>query len=128
MAYTVTPLQTETGDDRAVWSFQVTETDATPTQEWAVPLANGTYTLQVYQAELTAGAGATLTPKLGKAAGWSDGSMDAIGVNDTTAGYINTQAPLKLQITNGALYGCSQVDTGTDNAITTVIVLTSGAY
>lgn len=134
MAYsaTVTVEKIQRGPRRA-WIVRCTETDAAATSEWTIPNSAqlpefGTITL--YKADLTAGTGTTIQPKVGRATGPTAATMDWVGQISAAAAYINDATPLRYSgLGDGrVLYIRSTVDAGADNAISTEITIVEGHF
>ena len=132
MAYaftaTATPQSTVLGEQRQV-VVTIVEADAAAASEWSVTLPWRLGTIVSYKATLATGTstGTTINPALGRATGWTASTQDDIATNDTTAAHINDQTHLGFQLSAGnVLYGVSTVDAGTDNDITTEIVIVEG--
>lgn len=128
-------------------TISVTETEARDTSEWStVASAANTVTVNgqaltsgqdypiprkgrivLYQADRTAGTGATIQPRLGKTTGWSDSTMSAIGGQALAADYVNDATPLAYAFTPAqaaTLFGRSTPNsTATDHAISTLLVI-----
>lgn len=114
--------------------LKITETGTSATSEWntlgvvGIPRSG---TIVHFVSTLTGGSGTTVQPKLGRAASWAVSGVDHIAQRDTATAYHNSSVPVNYTFDPGqalVLYGCSVVNSGTNNAITTVITIieTSG--
>lgn len=114
--------------------LKVVETTTGATSEWntsgliGIPRSG---TVIHFVSTLTAGSGATIQPKLGKSSSWTVNGVDHIAQRDTATAYHNSSVPFSFTFDpdqNLVLYGCSVVNSGTNNSITTVITIleTSG--
>ena len=110
--------------------FSFAETSAGTTSEWTLDCSPFTVaTLVKYKATLTAGSGATINPKLGLATSWTANTQNDVGTNTSTAAHIDDESRVVINFggSGATLYGVSQVDTGSDNAISTLVILAEGA-
>lgn len=133
MAYsaTVTSHRYLSNDRKLYHTFKIVEAEAQATSEWSITVPK-VGTIVLFQADITSGTGTTIQSKVGKATGWSASTVDAISQQAVAAAYLydTTQIPYSLHGTTdanqGTMYGRSVVNAGTDNAITTVIVICEG--
>jgi len=113
---------------RAHYRWTIAETGAAPTDTFTITGAPAIGTVMLYRANLTAGTGATINPRLGRTAAFTTTTNDVIGVNATTAALINDSTPLKYSgLTAGNIYGRSlPSNAAADHAVSTEIVIVSG--
>ena len=113
---------------RATYRWTISETGAAPTDTFLITGAPAIGTVVLYRANLTAGTGVTINPRLGRTAAFTTTTNDVIGVNATTAALINDSTPLKYSgLTAGNIYGRSLPSNGAaDHSVSTEIVIVSG--
>ncbi len=104
---------------------EISETEAAAASEFSFQCPFDVATLVKYQATLTAGTGATINPKLGKVTAWTASTQNDIGTNATTAAHINDESQVTWR-GPGAVFVRSQVNAGTDNSISTLIIIAEG--
>ena len=130
MAYvsTVTGPTINTIKGRATYRWTISETGAAPTDTFLITGAPAIGTVVLYRANLTAGTGVTINPRLGRTAAFTTTTNDVIGVNATTAALINDSTSLKYSgLTAGNIYGRSlPSNAAADHAVSTEIVIVSG--
>lgn len=133
MAYssTVTVSPTKISGRRA-WVIEVAETEAAAASEWSTALTDDlphVFTITHFQATLTAGTGTTITPRLGAATGFTDSTQDHIATQGTAGAHIHDASAVPVTIDlnqTPRIFGNSQVDAGTDNSVTTKLVIVEG--
>lgn len=113
---------------RATYRWTITETGAAPTDTFTITGAPATGTVTLYRANLTAGTGVTINPRLGRTLAFTTTTNDVIGVNSTTAALINDGTNLKYSgLTAGNIYGRSlPSNAAADHSISTSIVIVEG--
>ena len=113
---------------RATYRWTVSETGAAPTDTWTITGAPAVGTVVLYRANLTAGTGVTINPRLGRTLAFTTTTNDVIGVNSTTAALINDSTPLKYSgLTAAKIYGRSlPSNAAADHSISTEIVVVEG--
>lgn len=130
MAYvsTVTGPTINTIKGRATYRWTISETGAAPTDTFLITGAPAIGTVMLYRANLTAGTGVTINPRLGRTAAFTTTTNDVIGVSATTAALINDGTPLKYSgLTAGNIYGRSlPSNAAADHAVSTEIVIVAG--
>ena len=132
MAYAATVNVTSgVTSGRRWWFVSITETGASSTSEWSVPASEhlpeqGTITL--YKADLTAGTGTTIQPKLGRATNPTVDTQNWIGQIAAAGAAINDASRLYFSgLTGGILYGRSTPNNAAaDHSITTEITIWDG--
>jgi hypothetical protein len=114
---------------RATYRWTVSETGAAPTDTWTITGAPAIGTVVLYRANLTAGTGVTINPRLGRTLAFTTSTNDVIGVNSTTAALINDSTPLKYSgLTAAKIYGRSlPSNAAADHSVSTEIVIVEGA-
>lgn len=132
MAYSASSTITEYRvSGRRLWRIVVTELEAGAANEWSVPNLPPTPCLIVgIMATITAGTGAgaaTLTPRLGRASGWSTTGQDHVGHQTAAAVHVQDQTRLRISLPNQTLYGVSACSDATaDHTIVTELWLLEG--
>ena len=113
---------------RATYRWTVSETGAAPTDTWTITGAPAIGTITLYRANLTAGTGVTINPRLGRTLAFTTTTNDVIGVSATTAALINDGTNLKYSgLTAGKVYGRSlPSNAAADHSISTEIVIVEG--
>lgn len=111
---------------RRHWIITVSETDAAAASEYEVDGLPALATLRLTRTTLTAGAGATVAPVLGNATGFAVNTQAHLASYDTPASHINDATAFPINLPTGKLVVRSTVNTGADNAISTVFVLVEG--
>ena len=113
---------------RATYRWTIAETGAAPTDTFTITGAPAIGTVVLYRANLTAGTGVTINPRLGRTAAFTTTTTDVIGVNSTTAALINDGTNLKYSgLTAGNIYGRSlPSNAAADHSISTSIVIVEG--
>ena len=113
---------------RATYRWTVSETGAAPTDTFTLTGAPPIGTVVLYKANLTAGTGVTINPRLGRTVGFTTTTNDVIGVNSTTAALINDSTQLKYAgLTGAKIYGRSLPSNGAaDHSVSTEIVVAEG--
>lgn len=129
-AYTITgttaPLTSVGG--REQWEVTITETGIRDTSETPIVGVPVCGTITVLRAKLTSGTGTTIRPRIGYAAGFAASGYDEIGVASTTAAQLSEPASAPYCTSTRTLYLRSAPNsTATDHAVTTKIVIVSGA-
>lgn len=131
MAYTQsTPTVKVTMEGgRQVVRISFTETETSSTSEWVVTDSRlprmGTVVL--YKADLTAGTGTTIQPKMGRATNPTVDTQNWIGQISAAAGAINDASPLRFANLAGVLYGRSTPNNAAaDHSVSTEITIISG--
>lgn len=130
MAYvsTVTGPTINVIKGRATYRWTVAETGAAPTDTFTITGAPVIGTVMLYRANLTAGTGVTINPRLGRTLAFTTSTNDVIGVSATTNALINDGTPLKYSgLTAGNIYGRSlPSNAAADHSISTEIVIVAG--
>lgn len=113
---------------RATYRWTVSETGAAPTDTFTLTGAPAVGTVVLYKANLTAGTGATINPRLGRTAAFATTTNDVIGVNSTTAALINDASNLRYAgLTGAKIYGRSlPSNAAADHSVSTEIVVVEG--
>jgi len=113
---------------RATYRWTISETGAAPTDTWTITGAPAVGTVTLYRANLTAGTGVTINPRLGRTLAFATTTNDVIGVNSTTAALINDGTNLKYSgLTAGKIFGRSlPSNAAADHSISTEIVIVEG--
>ena len=113
---------------RNTYRWTVAETGAAPTDTFTITGAPPVGTISLYRANLTAGTGITINPRVGRTLAFTTATNDVIGVSATTAALINDGTPLKYSgLTNGNVYGRSlPSNAAADHSISTEIVIIEG--
>jgi hypothetical protein len=114
---------------RATYRWTISETGAAPTDTFTITGAPAIGTVVLYRANLTAGTGATINPRLGRTLAFTTTTNDVIGVNSTTAALINDSTSLKYSgLTAAKIYGRSlPSNAAADHSVSTEIVIVEGA-
>ena len=130
MAYvaTVTGPTVSVIKGRAHYRYKVVETGASPTSTFTLPGAPAVGFVSLYRANITAGTGTTINPRLGRTVGFVTTTNDVIGVNSTTAALINDGSVLKYAgLVAGNIFGRSYPDNAAaDHSITSEIEVVEG--
>ena len=140
MAYAATvTVNRYTQAGRKYVKVSVTETECATTSEWTTSGANPSYgsgyarsfvptvgRIVSRKVNKTSGTAATVAQVLGKATGVTAAGVNSIAVEGAAAA-INSILEIPYTLVGGVLYGRSTPDAGTDNAITTEIVIMEGA-
>ena len=110
------------------YRWTVSETGAAPTDTFTITGAPALGYVSLYRANLTAGTGITINPRLGRTLAFTTTTNDVIGVSATTNALINDGTPLKYSgLTAGKIFGRSLPSNGAaDHAISTEIVIVEG--
>ena len=110
------------------YRWTVAETGAAPTDTWTITGAPAVGTVTLYRANLTAGTGVTINPRLGRTLAFTTSTNDVIGVSATTNALINDGTNLKYSgITAGKIFGRSlPSNAAADHSISTEIVIVEG--
>ena len=113
---------------RAHYRWTIAETGAAPTDTWTITGAPAVGTVTLYRANLTAGTGVTINPRLGRTLAFTTSTNDVIGVSATTNALINDGTNLKYSgITAGKIFGRSfPSNAAADHSISTEIVIVEG--
>ena len=113
---------------RATYRWTISETGAAPTDTWTITGAPAVGTVTLYRANLTAGTGVTINPRLGRTLAFTTSTNDVIGVSATTNALINDGTNLKYSgITAGKIFGRSlPSNAAADHSISTEIVIVEG--
>lgn len=123
-SYTVTKT-TQTIDRIAYFVATITETDATITSEWQVSGVPNNGNMVLFQSNVLSGTAAETEPSIAYATGDQRGTQYEIGtiVADPVTTDHNTNSWLNWgNLPAGILFGRSNPDAGSDNAIVTKIV------
>ena len=130
MAYAavVTVKKRVSSGARISWEIEILETDAGPAD---VAEIVGDFpsdiTISHTESHLGAGAGSTINPMLGKAAGFVPDDINHIATNSSTAARINDNTVIRAAgLVDGRLYWRSNVNSGADNTITTLLRIVKG--
>lgn len=110
------------------YRWTVSETGAAPTDTFTLTGAPTTGTVTLYKANLTAGTGVTINPRLGRTLAFTTTTNDVIGVNSTTAALINDASNLRyVGLTAGKIYGRSlPSNAAADHSVSTEIEVVEG--
>jgi hypothetical protein len=113
---------------RATYRWTISETGAAPTDTFTITGAPAVGTVTLYRANLTAGTGVTINPRLGRTLAFTTTTNDVIGVSATTAALINDGTNLKYSgLTAGKIYGRSlPSNAAADHSVSTEIVVIEG--
>jgi len=113
---------------RATYRWTIAETGAAPTDTFTITGAPAVGTITLYRANLTAGTGVTINPRLGRTVGFTTTTNDVIGVSATTAALINDGTNLKYSgLTQSKIFGRSlPSNAAADHSISTEIVIVEG--
>jgi hypothetical protein len=113
---------------RATYRWTIAETGAAPTDTWTITGAPAVGTITLYRANLTAGTGVTINPRLGRTLAFTTSTNDVIGVSATTNALINDGTNLKYSGLTGAnIFGRSfPSNAAADHSISTEIVIVEG--
>ena len=113
---------------RATYRWTVSETGAAPTDTFTLTGAPPIGTVVLYRANLTAGTGATINPRLGRTLAFTTTTNDVIGVSATTAALINDASNLRYAgLTGAKIYGRSfPSNAAADHSVSTEIVVVEG--
>lgn len=129
-AYTqssVTPVQTTlAGRPCAVLSYTETEVGAASEAVVNVPWLVGT--IHSVRQDKTAGSGATLNTKIGRTASFTAGTADWILTATATADPIAEQGAAYYYSATGRLYVRASPNAGSDNSVTTELIVCAGAF
>ena len=126
MAYSATgtdPTTTAHGGD-IYQTYQISETEAGTATEYSIQVpVIGTITL--FQATKTAGSASTLAPKAGLASGWSASTQNAVFARSAAAHH-HDQDAVRYHAPGGVLYLRTTCDSGSDNSVSTRIIIRAG--
>ena len=113
---------------RATHRWTIAETGAAPTDTWTITGAPAVGTVTLYRANLTAGTGVTINPRLGRTLAFTTTTNDVIGVSATTNALVNDGTNLKYSgLTAGKIFGRSlPSNAAADHSISTEIVIVEG--
>jgi len=113
---------------RATYRWTIAETGAAPTDTWTITGAPAVGTVTLYRANLTAGTGVTINPRLGRTLAFTTTTNDVIGVSATTNALVNDGTNLKYSgLTAGKIFGRSlPSNAAADHSISTEIVIVEG--
>ena len=139
MAYAATvTVDRFTQAGRRYVKVTVTETECATTSEWSTASANPGYGSGYARTSIpavgrivsrkvnkTAGTAATVAQVLGRVTGITAAGVNSIAV-ESAATSINSVTEIPYSLVGGVLFGRSTPDAGTDNSITTEIVIAEG--
>ena len=113
---------------RATYRWTISETGAAPTDTWTITGAPAVGTISLYRANLTAGTGVTINPRLGRTLAFTTTTNDVIGVSTTVAALVNDGTALKYSgLTSGKIFGRSlPSNAAADHSVSTEIVIVEG--
>ena len=117
------------GDGLYRQTIRVAETDAAAASEWEIDSLPQSFDLVAAKVVLGAGTGTVIGPiELGAATGWAVDTIDDVTVSTVpAAAFLNDQTRYACAVGSGAsLFGRSMVDAGTDNVITTELIIELG--
>ncbi len=84
-------------------------------------------TIRGYEATLESGSGSTLNPSIGRTSDFVANTQDHVATSTLTpAIHLSDQTPLRYYAPEGKLYFRSGVNSGSDNTITTEVLITEG--
>jgi hypothetical protein len=113
------------GDDLH-YVIEYTETDTATASEASVSGLPTHGRIVSYQATLTAGAGSTIAPEGGNTGSWSDSTQAEVMSSPTAAAHIHETQAIPYYASAGVLYFRAAPDSGTDNAVSTRIMILEG--
>lgn len=123
----VSSVTLKTIDGRKHAIISVSETLAAAGSEFSVSGLPIVGTIMHYQVTKTAGTGATVNPKIGRAAAFTVSTQDHVATNTTTAAHINDGTAVKYYSPSGILYFRSTPsNAAADHTILTEIVIVEG--
>lgn len=128
MAYTATITSEVTwhGGRRRL-HLRVVETECAAASAWSFSMPFVSGMLRSLKAQRVSGTSTTIQPRLGRAAGWTDSTMDELVRTSSAAGFHHETSSEMLAFgAPGAtpeLHGNSQVNAGADNTVHTEIII-----
>lgn len=111
MAYAVavTPGTVRQINGKTHASFEIVETDVSPSSEWSISLGDSYWTMTLFEAHLyTAGLASQIDPDLGRSASFTVGTLNEVATNTTPGVHIRTQEDVRF--VGSTLYGRSKPD------------------
>ena len=121
------PVITTVGG-RRFYHYSISETGAGTASEFTLTGAPRAGRIVLYKSKLTAGTGATIQPKFGRATNPTSGTVDYVGGQAAAAASFSDASALAFDgLTAGVVYVRSGVNAGSDNAISTEITIAEGA-
>lgn len=131
MAYAATTsISTQTISGRRHFFVTITETEAGTASEWSLSELPRLGTVVHWESHITAGSGSTLQPKLGKETAWTVDTVDHVYTQADARSLILSDAAIRYDLSGATdpqtLYGVSGVDSGSDNSITTKLIIVEG--
>jgi hypothetical protein len=134
MAATVTTFKTTAGNGQTATLYKIVETSVQASTEYSI-VAPTFGTIVAFKAQLVSGTGATIKPILGTATGFTADTFEEIADTATAAAYINDVTVIPYALGNAFVASPQNVGTmtirstpnaGTNNAVTTIIVIVHG--
>ncbi len=123
---TVTITRARGGDHRCV-EVAWTETEAGAATEATIGPLDWTHgTIVEIHFDRTAGTGATMNPKIGRATGWSTTGIDHILTATATADPIHEQGVTHYYSASGKLFVVPTLNAGSDNSVTANVKVCEG--
>lgn len=113
------------GKKCTVAAYTETENAAASTAVISIDFTHGT--VRSIHQDRTAGAAATLNPSIGRLSTWTVGDMNHVLTATSTADPIYEQGATHFYASLGKLYVRSGVNAGSDNSISTEIIICAGA-
>jgi hypothetical protein len=134
MAATVTSFETTAGGGQTVTLYKIVETNVAAATEYNI-VAPTFGTIVSFKAQLVSGTGATIKPVLGIAGGFTADTFEEIAEINTAAAFVNDITAIPYALGNAFVASPQNVGTmtirstpnsGTNNAVTTIIVIVHG--
>ena len=112
---------------RINYAVKVSETAVAAATEYVVEGLPFNGRIVSYLSVLTGGAGATIKPVIGTSSGFNLNSINHIATQSTAAAYINDANVVPYAyLSTGKLYVRSVPDTGSDNTVSTFMLIVEG--
>lgn len=134
MGATVTTFKTTAGVGQTATLYKIVETSVQASTEYTI--VTPTFgTIVAFKAQLVSGTGATIKPTIGIAASFTADTFEEISDTATAAAFINDITVIPYALANafvaspqntGNMTIRSTPNAGTNNAVTTIIVIVHG--
>ena len=108
------------------YSYTYTETEVAAASEATVEGVPKFGRIMRVKATLTSGTGTTIAPEMGNAATWTDSTQAEVLSGPTAAAHIDETQVVRYYSSSGTLYVRATPDAGTDNAVSTEILIRDG--
>lgn len=118
---------TQGNGNRGQFIVTIVETSGTSSSEIAIPGLPKCGTITRLRSKLTAGTGTTVHNRIGDVAAFTADSYNEVVEASATAAQLVEPGSVPYCTTTGTLYLRNGIDAGTDNTVTTEILIVEGA-